>query len=151
MRFRHVWLLALFGSLSGCLSTRIYPICYYDGGDSVKASRDDISKFVVGVTGSRSSIAFSPNERFIVLEALESKHQALTEVWPRVGCIGKSRYDVEYLRCAGCVYMIQDAIRGGGVPRIGTVSDSIQDSSIFYCGMPLASLILPTRIQLVRS
>lgn len=123
-------------SFLGCASTKIYPVCYYDSNET-QANREDISKFVTSVAGDSALISFSPNDRYISVETFDSKHQTLAQVWPRVGCIGQTRYDVEYLKYAACIYMIQDAIQNGGLTKIGKVSDSILDTANFYCGLPL--------------
>ena len=133
--------LALAVSVSGCAATKVYPICHYNGeGGTIAAKRDDIVKFIGAVAGADSAVAFAPNERLVAVRTTDSGHVALSKVWPRVGCLGQSRYDVEYKKYLGCVYMIEQAIKDNGLPAKGKSSDSVTDDAAFYCGLPLAAL-----------
>lgn len=126
--------------LSGCATPRIYPICNYDGeGGGLSTSRTDVSSFVRGVAGKDAEIEFSPNERYIAVLATSDGHALLSKVWPSAGCLGKSRYDVEYMKFKGCVYMLQRALENDGIAPLGVDSDSLSDDSTFYCGLPLQS------------
>lgn len=132
----------IFGTMAtyicGCTSAKFYPICSYDSeGGEVITSQASIAKFIHGVVGERNNIAFSPNDRFVMVRASSASHEKLSQVWPSAACIGKNRYDVEYQKFKGCVYMIKSALATNGIPALGNESDSLNDDSSFYCGVPL--------------
>lgn len=136
---RRFLLLGALTLLNACASTRFYPVCNYSGESGIQsATRQSVLNFVRATAAADTFVVFSPNDRFVVVKATWDQHSKLSLVWPRVGCLGDARYDVEYLKYRGCVYMLQQALENGGIPPLGELSDSL-DQSTFYCGRPLSA------------
>lgn len=125
--------------IAGCTTPRVYPICNYNSeAGGVSTSEDDVSTFIRGVAGEKTEIQYSPNYRYVIIKTTNHSHEMLRKVWPSAACIGKSRYDVEYLKFKGCVYMIKKALDNDGIAPLGGDSDSLKPDSTFYCGTPLS-------------
>jgi hypothetical protein len=90
-------------------------------------------KFVHSVVGNDAQVAVSPNERLVTVRALPEKQEALSKAWPRIACVGQTRYDVEYKTYKSCVYLVETALKQDGIPPLGAWSDGLDDDTL-YCG-----------------
>ena len=99
--------------LSGCVSTRMYPICFFGERPSdpvvfESELRQLLSQYAVD----EESISLFPNQRWATLRAWYFQHEKLKGNWPRYGCIGPNAarsQHVEYKRCLDLLeYLVED-------------------------------------------
>lgn len=126
----------VFFALTGCTEVRFYPLCVF--GTDPRVTTDEtlhhkVEAFVRAVVGNGSRMEISVNERFVAVAAFEYQQRELSGVWPRVACIGQTRYDVEYDQYKACVALIEQGLKVGGIPPLGNGSDGLDDSAV-YCG-----------------
>ena len=122
--------------VSGCATTNFYPLCVYGpaaGLESQDQLRREINEFVAVTTAGYAKTAISSNQRIVAVETESWRHQKLRLVWPRMACIGPSRYDKEYKDYRQCVSMVEDALSHGGLPTLGVTSDGLGGDTLF-CG-----------------
>lgn len=131
----------LIGSacLSGCTSVKYYPLCVFGPDPKIKSRQELFNrteKFVRTIVGEDAQIEIAPNQRVVVVKTDELHHEELAKVWPTAGCVGQTRYDVEYKQYKSCVYLIEKALSREGVPLPGKWSDALGSSTV-YCGQSL--------------
>jgi hypothetical protein len=98
-----------------------------------------IHDFVRVTVGVDARVAIAPNERSVTIEAFTHQHEVLAQAWPRVACIGQTRYDVEYGHYKACVYLIKTALQQDGIPPLGRWSDGLRRKDTIYCGQSVDS------------
>jgi len=117
-----------------------YPFCVF-GPDPKIATQEQLHKkltdFIRGVAGPAAQISISPNERIVAVRTSSFRHRTLAKAWPRIACIGQTRYDVEYEQYKACVFLIGEALRGNGLPSLGAWSDGLRKQDTIYCGQPI--------------
>ena len=127
--------------LPGCAEVRYYPLCVF-GTDSRFRSDADLElkmrDFVQGVAGTDARASLSPNGRVVAIVTTSDQQEALKRAWPRVGCVGETRYDTEYRQYKNCVELLQQAMSNSGYPPLGKWSDALGRNTL-YCGQILGS------------
>lgn len=96
---------------SGCVSTRPYPICFFDPLPFSAETRDEHLEALeeILLQGTVSS-SFTHDGRWVLVRADLYEHRRLRKIWPRIACIGRVASGTEVERDAKCVYFVKDVI-----------------------------------------
>jgi hypothetical protein len=130
-------------ALSGCTQARYYPLCVFGPDPKISTQsklHEKITSFVKDAIGADAKVSIAPNDRYVVIEALEHQHEALSVGWARVACVGQTRFDVEFRQYKACTYLISAAFKNGGLPPLGDWSDGLRKSDTIYCGQSVGEL-----------
>jgi hypothetical protein len=99
--------------LGGCQSTRPYPICFFDkqpDAAELKRFQQGWASDVRIYLGEKAAVSFTHDARWVVATGRPADHDALTKVWPRLGCVGHYESELSYPAYSGCLTLLQQML-----------------------------------------
>jgi hypothetical protein len=135
--------LLLSGVLSGCASTKLYPVCFYLGQAAEHDKLSDLSAdlrnaFVAVSEANPATVYVTSDLRWIIAKTTPNADTVLAKTWPRVGCRGPAFSSSQAQAEAECVAYIQDFISSGRYLVLGKYkgqwwNESPDESRLVYC------------------
>lgn len=106
---RCIYLALTIPLITSCATIKPYPVCFYDDSPpSAQIKKEHASNLLSVMRRYDAESQSSIDGRWIFANTSHAQHNALTETWPRIACIGNVTSGTEVKRSSDCVNYLHD-------------------------------------------